>query len=508
MADIVDDGDDDDLNGGLDAAPVTDMQPTKRKARLAPRSGPNAKKSHSKPVIKAANAVEAAAEPKPKTATPKIVAGVESRQLILHDSRVLTNKGKELLRVQWSEANKVATRDKLMMGMIQAAQKKFGTSKVFGSRAQIEQLAIGIPVPSLAFEYLIGNDIFPFCMVMLAGQWGTCKSALLYEIFRWFYEQGGWPFHTDTEFKFDADFACSIMRAAASTLPVTSARASSLEEMQRMLTHFLKESKSICTGSKEEPGPGKTVPMCFGIDSLVGAASEEVSEKIMTKGNADRSFPIAALKNSGYLTAIKREFDGWPFSLVIVNHLKQQTTDSGDKQDYTPGGQAFNFHESFEIHTSKWRSNISNGSFEGVGIRLKCAKNSFGPTGRKIKTRFIWWIEDDADGHPHDKHIWDWEWALCTLLNETQGVERQRLRDRGLLLTAKSPAADVECMANFPAIGMSKKDFLPFQDVGRMIQQDPAVCDLIRDALNIKRRHSLGSMSFDQIEKAHKKRIK
>jgi RecA/RadA recombinase len=461
---------------------------------------PVTKKQVTKPQVK----------PKKKTALKKTEAaeGKQNKQKKvgnLGDDRKLTTKGKSTLRSRWSVENSGKSRDVLMTGLLGAARDKFGTDRVFGSREELGQLAIGIPTPSLAFEYLIANDIFPLSSVMmLAGSWGSCKSALSYEFFRWFYELSGIAVHIDTEDKFDADFACDIMRVPHDQTPIISNRANSVEQMQQILTHYVKELQKMLIGTKEDPGPGKIVPCVLSIDSLAGASSEENQEKIMKVGNANRSHPVEALKNTGYLKGIKKQFENWPFTLLIVNHLKSKTDDMGNTREYTLGGEAFNFHESFEIHNSVWKSKFKNAQFEGIGIRMRCSKNSFGPTGHSIKTRFLWWIEDDVEtGEPHDVFLWDWNWSLCTLLNEMDGIQKQRLKDRDLVIKCKSPTADIDCLANFPAVGMGKDEYLPFQEVGQLIQDNHEVSERIRDALNIKRRYQL-DRPYDEIVKGHK----
>jgi hypothetical protein len=84
------------------------------------------------------------------------------------------------------------------------------------------------------------------------------------------------------------------------------------------------------------------------------------------------------------------------------------------------------------------------------------------------------------------------------------GIQKQRLTDRDLIIKCKSPAADVECLANFRAIGMGKEEYLPFQEVGQMIQDNPEVCSRIRDALNIKKRYQL-NRPYDDLINEYKK---
>jgi len=434
-------------------------------------------------------------EPKKKTAS--LSGGVK-----------LTNKTKSSVRSRWSEENSGESRDSMMIKLRSNARDKFGADRVFVTREDLGKLAIGIPTPSLAFEYLVANDVFPLAsVVMLAGSWGSCKSALSYEFFRWFYEQKGMAIHIDTEDKFDADFACDIMRVGQNVVPFISNRANSLENMQKILTFHLGEMQSLLLGTAADPGPGKTRPVCFCIDSLAGATSEEIQEKIIKEGSAGRTHPVNALKNTIYLSGIKKEFENWPFTLLIVNHLKEKLDDRGNAHQYTLGGQSYNFHESLELRNSIWRTKFKNQQFEGLGVKIQCAKNSFGPTGRSLKTRFLWWIEDDPiTGSPRDVFLWDWNWALCTLLNEMDGMHKNRLTDRDLTIKCKSPAADVECLANFRAVGMGKDEYLPFQEVGQLIQDNPKVCDSIRDALNIKRRYRLDK-PYDTIVEEHVKSL-
>lgn len=449
------------------------------------------------------------AKPAKEKETPKSTSTRRLRKKVAdldkNSKRRLSKKSKETLRSRWNQKNSAVSRDGMMSQLLNSARDKFGSDRVFGSREELEQLCVGVPTPSLAFEYMIANDIFPLqSVMMLAGSWGTCKSALSYEFFRWIYELSGVSVHIDTEDKFDGEFASDIMRVPHGVNPIISSRANSLEQMQQMLTHYLQQVQKTMVGTKENPGPGKIVPCCFTIDSLAAAASEENQEKILKAGNAGRAHPVEALKNTGYLKSIKKQFEGWPFTLLIVNHLKEKTDDMGRSHKYTLGGEAFNFHESFQLENSVWKAKFKNSKFSGIGIRIKCSKNSFGPTGRQIRTRFLWWVEDDEEtGQPRDVFLWDWNWSLCTLLNEAEGSEKQRLQARGIHIKCKSPAADVECLANMQILGMGKDEYLPFQEVGQMIQDNEKVCELIRDALNIKRRYHL-DRPFDEIEQDYK----
>jgi hypothetical protein len=412
------------------------------------------------------------------------------------------------LRESWNAANRSTTLDSMMDGMMEVAKTKFNAESVFGSSEDMSAVVVGIPLPSLSMEYLTGNSVWPLSsLTQLAGRWGTCKSSLAYDIFRWFYECGGRSICLDTESKFSPELCRSIMRSGDDSRAFHYNRCKSVEDWQDRLTFYVREWKKLLIGTKEVPGPGKVVPVVFAIDSLAGASSEEVQEKILKEGHASRMHPINALKNSIYLSGIRSEFDYWPFSLVIVNHLKERTDDSGRSSDYTPGGERFNFIETYEIHTSLWSKRIANSQFEGVGVRLTCTKNSLAPTNRRIRTRLLWWSDFDDDGEKTgDYRTWDWNWSTVAMLYDLQtnsrGPEGARLKKLGWNMEFKSPSADIECMASSPLLGMKKGEFLPWPEMGELIHSNPEVMTLLRKALGVEMRRgmSLGEDYEQQVK--------
>ena len=421
---------------------------------------------------------------------------------------VISKKKKEALRENWNAINRTGTLDSMMDGMMETAKNKFNAESVFGSSEDFSSVVVGIPLPSLSLEYLTGNTVWPLSSVaQIAGRWGTCKSSFAYDIFRWFYEYGGRSICLDTESKFNPELCRSIMRSGDDSRAFHYNRCKSVEDWQDRMTFYVREWKKILTGTKETPGPGKVVPVVFSLDSLAGASSDEVQEKILKEGHANRMHPVNALKNSIYLSGIRSEFDYWPFSLLIVNHLKERTDDTGRQSDYTPGGERFNFIETYEIRTSIWSKRIANTQFEGVGIRLTCAKNSLAPTNRRIRTRLLWWTDfNDSGDKVGDFRVWDWNWSTVAMLYDLQtngrGPEGARLKKLGWKMDFKSPSADIECLASSPLLGMSKGEFLPWATVGEMIHDNPEVMALLRKALGIESRRnmSLGEDYEDQVK--------
>jgi len=456
------------------------------------------------------------AEKKPATKKPVKKKPSSLIAIPAFDETRKLSKAKQLsLRKEWGLQNGGAARDGLMGGVLAAARDKFGASKVFATKAEVERLCIGIPMPSLAMEYLLANNVFPLsALVMLAGTYGAGKSTLSYEIMRWFYELSGINVHIDTENKFDADWCCQIMRKQDLPLPFIPNRATSLEEMQDLLTHYLKAVKDKLKGTAAEPGPGNTIPCAFVVDSLAAAASATIQDKIFKEGHATRAHPVNALLNTHYLQAVKKLITGLPFTLVVVNHKKKKTDQNGITTEHTLGGEAYNFHESFQIDVEGMKSQFKNSQFAGRYIRLKCSKNSFGPAHRRIMTRLIWYkaeveVENEQgelEYKEQDQAFWDWDWATIRLLHDAVGDDAARLKNMGLSCTWKSPKADVECLVNMPALGMAKSDWLPWQEAGKMISENPEVTDRIRQAMGIKCRRQLDK-AYDDIEQEYREDV-
>lgn len=429
----------------------------------------------------------------------KVVADVQPDR-----TRVVRKKeAKRKSAVIWQIENRKETVSGLRAGLLKAAMTKFGTTKVFGDEEEMQRLIVGIPIPSLAFEYLIDRQVLPLrSMLMLAGSWSTNKSSLLYEIMRWFIELDGLATLVDTELKFDAGLANSVMRCYSGPQYVYT-RAASLEEAQQSLHFQGTKMKELMRGTKENPGPGLQVPCILGLDSLAACTSIENIENVASAGHASRQFPVDALLNKIFNQAVRPLLTENPFLFAVVNHVKTKTDKQGNELEYTPGGKDQNFMEALEIRTIVWKGSIVTANFSGKGIRLRVAKNSFGAPNRSIRTRFLWWLQSDvATGKTVRRHSWDWDWSVVDLLSGADGPLKASLKEHGLEVRATSPAADVGCMASMAALGISDKSPVPWQELGRIINSDEGIKQRLRLAMDIQPGTIL-DRPLPEVEKLH-----
>ena len=400
-----------------------------------------------------------------------------------------------------SSEDKRNFRNDIMNSLIEANRQKFGVENVLSTSTEMEQLIVGVPTPSLAFEYLIMNDVFPLkTLTMVAGKWGSCKTSLALEFFRWVRMADGFCAFINTEQKFDADLAYGLLRETPEDQPFLYLAAGSVEKYQQMLTLSLQAYKKIPKASE--------IPGIFCIDSLASATSESTHEKIEKDGHASKGFAVHALLNKEYISKLKNDYAQWPISIVFINHIKDNVTPQGIPTKNTLGGQAVNYHESFEIHSTVRDKNVSCANYTGTLLELQCVKNSYGRTGNKIPARFLHTIVDDENGVPQDVHYWDWNWSIVALLHgilndaKTQygSLNKKRLQERGIKLHVEGSVNAITAKGYMPNLGMEKSDSLPISELGQKIHENQEVCDLIRDALNIKRRVAFAKPMEDHIQ--------
>lgn len=481
---------------------------------------PKAKKDKGKKAKKGDDTPEKVHRPAPVT--------VPRRTVSLDGDRKLTAKDKASL-AGWTGANRGKTVDSFFARQAAEARKKFGHKSVFlGSES--ETLVIGIPCPALAFEYVIAQDCFPLGLVMqIVAKHGVGKSGLLAEFGRWFDLAGGGMVLCENETKFNPHWYTSIMGKEVYDRMVMH-RCKSVEGWQRHLTFGIKNMRADMMGTKEKPGPGRSFPVLFGVDSIMGKMSEENQEKIVGKA-ADpkkgkkgskpttgegfaqaRSFPIEAGSITKYMRTVPQLMDDWPFSLVLINHLRMKTDDMGNAERNKTGGEQVNFQESFELEIKKiggHAKKIAAADFEGVPLQISCEKNSFGPTGRKIQVRLLWWHEPDPiTGRPFQKTVWDWDWATVHLLNSLLNGDastylKAKLKKMDFHIDITS-AGDVDNGAWSETLGMKEKEALTWSEVGAMIREDDKLMDQLRDALGIARRPLLTGDYMKQLSKLAK----
>ena len=422
----------------------------------------------------------------------------------------MSSRKAKRLDAQWG----LERTDELMDSMFNAARNTFGENFYTGSEA--EQLVVGLPLPALCLRYLFQSTTFPLSrMTIITGQEGSCKSAFLYEIFRWHRMYGGRNVLLECETKDCPDLRASILNYDERACQMV--KCHSLEGWQKALTWFIEENQRIMTGTKERPGPGRIIPFSIGIDSLMAKASEENIDKVLKQGYADRAHPLEALKISQFMKVWPQKLDRWPFNVIGTNHLKPTTDFMGRPGRNIPGGMSLKFQETYEIEMARL-GDIHKADHDGVQLSITTRKNSLGPSRKQIKASLVWWNEytevpadpDDPDSKPMVKSVqrtmWNWHTASIELLLEIQSKDRPRWRRIEQFLDL-NPIRTKSNAVWSEALGIPKDEALPFNKAGAVLEERPDILNRLHALMGIKERFEFepGKDFLLQMQEAQKK---
>lgn len=317
---------------------------------------------------------------------------------------------------------------------LKVAQEKFG-GRVYMSRDANKNM-VGIPLPSLALMYLFDADVLLLGKVLgIAGQPQTNKSALGYEVMRWFVDNNGYGYLAENE---AAKFSPILLNSLAiRNVPAGEERVGithsvSTDQAQEVLLSVLKGIKKASHRNQ----------LCsIMLDSISGADMEETNDKLDKEGSAaGRAYPVQAASWTNFFKSYCPRIVGWPVNFMFINHLKESPeTSYGPPKKNTPGGWQQRFSAAWYIYLYRTEKN-KRMTFEVDGqkieqpheirtIRLEMSKSSLGTEGRYIPVDFIFYKIDGKQ-----TSFFDWDdstaWLLAYLQDDkTKGVDKGAVRD-------------------------------------------------------------------------------
>lgn len=303
--------------------------------------------------------------------------------------------------------------DSMFDTMRDRAQHELGHEVLVGSEA--ERLVVGLPLPALCLRYLFQSTVLPLSrIIQITGEEGCCKSALLFEIMRWHMVHGGGGVYIENEDKDSPELRQSILDWNERWLRrLEFTKTYDLESWQAALTKFvmlLREQQSA------EGGPGHTIPVCLGIDSIMSTAPRSEIEAMRESGHAQRGYALAAQLITRYMRGMPELLQCFPFTVVGINHLKPSTDYMGRPTNTKPGGMAVKFHETFELEMHRAPTpDIDLLEYGGLRLKITSRKNSIGPSRKSIGAEMLWW-QGDVRGVIRQQTAWDWDTATIELL--------------------------------------------------------------------------------------------
>lgn len=356
--------------------------------------------------------------------------------------------------------------DEYLLPVVESARDQFGDD-VFDDEEAKKRIIV-LELPALSLKYLFQSSGMALGrMTMIAGQEGACKSAFLYEIFRWHRKYGnGKCYLFENESKDSPSLRLGILEYDEKACVVKTCR--SLEDWQEGLTRYIDYIQSIMDG-KGKTSIGRSAAICFGIDSLTGTASRDSQDSIRKHGFATREHPVEALLISKYMRTIPQKIASWPMSICGTNHLKPSVDMMGRPIDNIVGGMSLKFQETYGIKMQRV-ADIDKVSEGGVTVNITMIKNSLGQSRKKITADLKWyWEEDEETGESKQIIYWDWYGASIAKLLEYP--QRGEIGSKIMQVVDLNPVQSRGKYVWSNALGISKNSPATYEEAGKELEK-------------------------------------
>lgn len=392
--------------------------------------------------------------------------------------------------------------DEAFEARLELAQRKYPDNVWTGGEGAAR--CICLPMPALAPRVLLRQEGWPmgrFCL--LDGAQESGKSAFGYEVIRWHRRMRGKGKIIEIEDKQSPDLCLSINEYDGKA--TSSHFCDTMDEWQDALTYWIKDFITIMDGDpkapKKSPGLGRFFPVCFMLDSIMAAVTEEAMEQVLKDGHATRTHPIHARNLSEYMKSFTKWLAEYPFTVIGVNHLKPTQDRRGFSVRHMPGGKSPGYHASLDIEMRRLSTDAvkragKNGQpYEYIPLLMKIQKNSTAPKG-EVEVNMVYYLDLEnrtESGECLQRTYFDWDSASIKCIFDAIGngdaETARRLRD----LTDLQMVNNQTKVVSSSVLGISEDDPLSFHEAGKVletkIQQDGEFRDNLYPLLGIGRRY-------------------
>lgn len=336
----------------------------------------------------------------------------------------------------------------------------------------------GVYNPAIAFQWVMGLNIFPFGHSMeLFGNVQTFKSTLTYQIGRWFYDSGSLVVYIDTEHKRSESMFESFFKDEDGAVIYIDAYL--VQDWQIQLTEQIKSYLELANKAQKK---GLVIPIIVVIDSLIGAADEDTVKKVSKEGMAGTSFAAKPAQSiAPYWPSLKALLEDSPYFLIYTNQIREKINTFSYGRTYdTPGGYTPKFHASIrmELISKQLIRKYKDLMTVGKILRMTTVKNSLAPS--HISCDFeVRWDRNYQDNKFIQETYFDWNKATGDLIAElaTHGDYSQLKELLGLSKVGSSLTAT-----------RYSQDELSTNELGAYIQSDLEIIPEVQQILRIERR--------------------
>jgi len=349
-----------------------------------------------------------------------------------------------------------------------------------------------LPVPALAVRYLLQNEGWPLSRVyQFVGAEGSYKSTTLAEVMRWHWDANGFGVLNEAETKPTPDLRNSIVNWEPNAIRVEDCHA--LEDWQWKAVSYVNSIKKQCD---KVGGPGRTIPVCIGVDSLLGKASRHTLAAMDKKGHADRHYALEANLIKDFMQWFPQKLYEWPFTFIGINHLKMGTNDIGMPVRNIPGGMAIKFQETVQIEIGLQRQE-TQADCKISHLVMQTYKNSYGPKNTRIHVKLTHWYQNDAaeGAEPifrlHSRYEW-WEASILFLFKGLgmRKTESDRLmpKIKDIIDLHEKSAGNQGLRYWSNRLGVTSADPVTAHELGMLLETNVEVLGELYTVLGINRR--------------------
>ncbi len=389
----------------------------------------------------------------------------------------------------WTGQQRDVTLNGMFESMRGQAQQELGSAVSIGTQAEAN--LVGLPFPALCLRYLFQSTIFPLSRIyQITGEEGSCKSAFLYEIMRWHMIYGGGAVMAENENKDSPELRNSILQWKEEWLARLILKPTyALEEWQDVFTIFVDIARKTQDAAG---GSGRTVPICYAVDSLMATAPQSEIDAVRKDGHASRGYALAANLIARYMRTMPERIQEYPFTMVGTNHLKPSTDPRGLPTSNIPGGKAVKFMETFEIEMKKaMNPDIDVLEYGGLRVKFIARKNSLGPSRKAITAELLWWNADDGRGTFRQQTAWDWDTATIELILGFELAKgKKTIYNRLCDITGIRVHSKSQRLAYSDILGIPKSQPMLFRVVAGALEQRPDLLSQVYQVLGITQRRA------------------
>lgn len=401
-----------------------------------------------------------------------------------------TSAGGKKKRVSaWVGENRDPSVDSSFGAALSAAQTALGTDKVSVS-SETETAFVGLPLPALSLRYLFQCNVFLLSrIVQIAGEEGSCKSQLLHEIARWHFLYGGGGGIASNENKDSPRMRHALLEWNPLWLSRCSvANTTAADEWQTWLVRSFQFWRPLMD---KVDGPGRTIPLFFGIDSLTATDTQNQIDETMKRGFAQRGYSELAMVISRFMRqAIVSNMTHFPFTVIGTNHMKPATDHMGRAKKNVPGGKAVPFMATYLLETHKIKD-IETSDYTGIRIGIKLDKNSGATSRRWIEAELLWWQDpsqlDPDTQRPRLQAVWDWHTAsIEMILNFESRIQSKKTLFNNLLDITGLRLDRSKRTGSSDVLGVPASDPQSFRELGQVLEGRPELLQQIYPLLGIE----------------------